>query len=237
MKNGPLEVVESKTSRIPIYAEKHHGKDTFLVIHYAAGERKPERFPTLEAAREHAKSKIKDLATGTAHVGTFTPRFSFESYGVVTIQRYRGYEIERSHSTARSVSIITCQIFPSSRALLKRFVDAIMDGQGKPLVKIVHNGLRHSFITYRMATEKSAAAVSLEAGNSPRMIFQHYRELATEAQGRAWFNVAFYAIRVTKKILLREGNVALLRKSKRGFDVGNQSRESLCRFPKSVRAG
>lgn len=71
----------------------------------------------------------------------------------------------------------------------KRAVDAIADGQGKPLVRIIHNGLRHSYITYRMATEKSAAAVALEAGNSPRMIFEHYRELATEAVGRQWFNV------------------------------------------------
>ena len=71
----------------------------------------------------------------------------------------------------------------------KRAVDALTDSEGKPLIKLVHNGLRHSFITYRMATEKNAAAVSLEAGNSPRMIFEHYRELATEGQGKAWFSV------------------------------------------------
>ena len=59
----------------------------------------------------------------------------------------------------------------------------------KPLIRIVHNGLRHSFITYRLATEKSAAAVALEAGNSPKMIFEHYRELRTEAEGKEWFSV------------------------------------------------
>ena len=74
MKAGPVEVVESKTSRIPIYAEKHHGKESFMVIHYAAGERKRERFYSIEEAREHAKAKIKDLTAGTAHVGTLTPR-------------------------------------------------------------------------------------------------------------------------------------------------------------------
>ena len=74
MKTGPLEVVASKTSRIPIYPEKHHGKDCFMVIHYAAGERKRARFHSLEEAREYAKSKIKDLTAGTAHVGTLTPR-------------------------------------------------------------------------------------------------------------------------------------------------------------------
>jgi integrase len=51
------------------------------------------------------------------------------------------------------------------------------------------NGLRHSFISYRVAAEKDVAAVSLEAGNSPTMIFRHYRELATEAEAREWFSV------------------------------------------------
>jgi hypothetical protein len=64
----------------------------------------------------------------------------------------------------------------------KKAVDAITDGNGKPLVKIVHNGRRHSFITYHMAILKNAAEVALEAGNSPRMIFEHYRELATTAE-------------------------------------------------------
>ena len=66
---------------------------------------------------------------------------------------------------------------------------AIVDSQGKPLIKIVHNGLRHSFITYRMAVLKNAAEVSLEAGNSPKMIFEHYRELRTEAEGKEWFSI------------------------------------------------
>jgi len=71
----------------------------------------------------------------------------------------------------------------------KKAVDAITDAKGKSLIKIVHNGLRHSFITYRMAVLKSAAEVALEAGNSPRMIFEHYRELATESEAKAWFGV------------------------------------------------
>lgn len=71
----------------------------------------------------------------------------------------------------------------------KKAVDAITDEKGKPLVKIVHNGLRHSFITYRMAVLKNAAEVALEAGNSPRMIFEHYRELATEGEAKEWFAV------------------------------------------------
>lgn len=69
----------------------------------------------------------------------------------------------------------------------KKAVDAISDEKGNSLVKIVHNGLRHSFISYRVAILKSAAEVALEAGNSSRMIFEHYRELVTEAEAKAWF--------------------------------------------------
>ncbi len=51
------------------------------------------------------------------------------------------------------------------------------------------NVLRHSFISYRIAKVKSADQVALEAGNSPAVIFKHYRELATEAQADEWFGV------------------------------------------------
>jgi hypothetical protein len=56
-------------------------------------------------------------------------------------------------------------------------------------VKWKHNALRHSFCSYRLAAIKSAAQVSLEAGNSPQMIFKHYRELVTEEDARNWFGI------------------------------------------------
>lgn len=64
------------------------------------------------------------------------------------------------------------------------------DEKGVPRVKLVHNGLRHSFCSYRMAETKSAAQVALEAGNSPKMLFEHYRELVTEAEAKEWFSLA-----------------------------------------------
>lgn len=79
---------------------------------------------------------------------------------------------------------------PDEFALAKQFrkaVGEIKNEKGQSLLKIVHNGLRHSFITYRMAVLKNAAEVALEAGNSPRMIFEHYRELATGAEAERWF--------------------------------------------------
>ena len=51
------------------------------------------------------------------------------------------------------------------------------------------NVLRHSFISYRIAKVKSADQVALEAGNSPSIIFKHYRELTTEEQADKWFGI------------------------------------------------
>jgi integrase len=53
-----------------------------------------------------------------------------------------------------------------------------------------HNALRHSFISYRVAQTQNVAQVALEAGNSPGMIFKHYRELVREADGKKWFAIA-----------------------------------------------
>jgi hypothetical protein len=52
------------------------------------------------------------------------------------------------------------------------------------------NGLRHSFISYRLAILHDTARVALEAGNSPEVIFGHYRELVTPEQAKAWFAVS-----------------------------------------------
>jgi hypothetical protein len=52
------------------------------------------------------------------------------------------------------------------------------------------NVLRHSFISYRLAELQNINQVALEAGNSPKMIHQHYRELATPEQAKSWFSLA-----------------------------------------------
>jgi integrase len=52
------------------------------------------------------------------------------------------------------------------------------------------NALRHGFISYRLAQVQSAPQVALEAGNSPTMIFQHYRELVKPDAAAKWFSIA-----------------------------------------------
>jgi integrase len=51
------------------------------------------------------------------------------------------------------------------------------------------NVLRHSFISYRLAELQNINQVALEAGNSPKMIYRHYRELATPEQAKSWFKI------------------------------------------------
>jgi integrase len=51
------------------------------------------------------------------------------------------------------------------------------------------NALRHSYISYRVAEIQNVAQVALEAGNSPAIIFKHYRELVTREDAQKWFNI------------------------------------------------
>ncbi len=62
-----------------------------------------------------------------------------------------------------------------------------------------HNALRHSFISYRVANVQDTAKVALEAGNSPQMIFRHYRELVRTAEPQAWFAITPETVATAKK--------------------------------------
>ncbi len=51
------------------------------------------------------------------------------------------------------------------------------------------NGLRHSFISYRLADTKKVHELAMDAGNSEDIIFKNYRELVTEDEAKAWFSI------------------------------------------------
>lgn len=51
------------------------------------------------------------------------------------------------------------------------------------------NALRHSYRSYRIADLQDVAKVALEMGNSPQMLFKHYRELMTPEQATKWFGI------------------------------------------------
>jgi integrase len=64
------------------------------------------------------------------------------------------------------------------------------EGEKRAAFAWKHNALRHSFISYRVADIQNVAQVALEAGNSPQMIFKHYRELVRPADAKTWFSIA-----------------------------------------------
>jgi hypothetical protein len=51
------------------------------------------------------------------------------------------------------------------------------------------NALRHSYASYRLAENQDAAKTALELGNSPQMLFKHYRELVTADAAKKWFEL------------------------------------------------
>jgi integrase len=70
------------------------------------------------------------------------------------------------------------------------YFEAMRNAASDAKIKWKQNALRHSFISYRLAEIQDVNRVALEAGNSPQMIFRHYRELATPEQARTWFSIA-----------------------------------------------
>lgn len=77
-----------------------------------------------------------------------------------------------------------------NESLKKQAVEAGHDPKNVRKFTWKRNALRHSFISYRLAVLKDVAAVALEAGNSPTMIFRNYRALVTENEGKTWFSIA-----------------------------------------------
>ena len=51
------------------------------------------------------------------------------------------------------------------------------------------NALRHSYGSYRLAQCADAARVSLEMGNSPQMVFAHYRELVNPTDAERYWKI------------------------------------------------
>jgi integrase len=78
------------------------------------------------------------------------------------------------------------RVWPHSKG---HFIREITRATRKSGLRWKCNGLRHSFISYRLAEVQDVNRVALEAGNSPQMIFRHYRELATPEQAQTWFSI------------------------------------------------
>ena len=81
--------------------------------------------------------------------------------------------------------------FQSKRNAVTEINEERKETRGPNSISFVwkQNAVRHSWITYRLAEIQNVNQVALEAGNSPQMIFRHYRELATPEQAQTWFSI------------------------------------------------
>jgi integrase len=78
------------------------------------------------------------------------------------------------------------RVWPRSK---DAFFDALSNAAKGAGISWKRNALRHSFISYRLAEIQDVNRIALEAGNSPQMIFRHYRELATPQEAKTWFTM------------------------------------------------
>src|SRR5258708_846983 len=69
-------------------------------------------------------------------------------------------------------------------------VDRIRDIARLAKFELPQNCFRHSFISHRVSNTVNVSETALEAGNSPQIIFRHYRELITKEEGAAWFEIS-----------------------------------------------
>ena len=59
--------------------------------------------------------------------------------------------------------------------------------RGELKIPARRNGLRHAFCTYHFALHANENLTAQQSGNSPAMIHQHYKGLATKAEAEKWF--------------------------------------------------
>ena len=71
---------------------------------------------------------------------------------------------------------------------LRKKLDADRERAGL-LAHWPQNALRHSFGSYHLARFPDAAALALQMGNSPAMIFKHYRELVKPADAAKYWHI------------------------------------------------
>lgn len=88
----------------------------------------------------------------------------------------------------------TGRVWHKKRVVFERQACGVLAG-----VPWMDNALRHSFCSYRLMIA-GETVTAREAGNSPTMIDQHYKELVTEQAARDWFAIVPPATPATKPV-------------------------------------
>jgi hypothetical protein len=72
---------------------------------------------------------------------------------------------------------------------------------------LTHDILRHSFISFHVGAFRSIGDAALEAGNSESVIKAHYLNLATSAQGKAFWRIAPKGQRIAREAVVQESKI------------------------------
>lgn len=82
-----------------------------------------------------------------------------------------------------------------TQVLAQKTVGAVItfsDGTQETSTRWRRNALRHSYGSYRLPVVRNVSKLALEMDNSPRMVFQHDREVVTPSCDTALTSSAVY---------------------------------------------
>ena len=67
--------------------------------------------------------------------------------------------------------------------------ERIKDSDSEQRPNVIHNGLRHSGITYRLRVLENAGAVAFWAGTSEKKVYNNYEGLVTDAEAEEYWAI------------------------------------------------
>lgn len=82
------------------------------------------------------------------------------------------------------------------------------------------NGMRHSFVSYRLASTNDAAKTALESGHDQAIMFSNYREIVKPKDAERYFSIRPSVAEPTPSGSPREARVAAIRR----LEMGRQAR-------------
>lgn len=130
-----------------------------------------------------------DWSTGYIHVPDDKSKVGEERFVPIHPNLREWLEPYRLHGCTGPINFGHAKVQAMAQ---KRAERSLLDADGNellPATKWKRNGLRHSFISYRLAVLQNRAAVAEEAGNSVPMIQKHYRRPVLPETGKAYFEI------------------------------------------------
>ena len=148
----------------------------------------------LESARANEPTTLPLFVLGLlagirpAEIARLKPAAVDRKRAIVTIETTEAKTRQRRIVTLQPVALAWLALCDPEAPLCPghRRLEAAREKSG---VKWSHDVMRHTFASYHMAQFKSADATALECGNSPRVLFEHYRELVTPEDAAEFWRI------------------------------------------------